>query len=69
MRGHLNKCPYMTGVPSSQVLLYSKTCLQGTLRWEDTSDPGTFPAHVKEPVIKGHLLCGDTFSKILECPL
>ena len=25
--------------------------------------------HVKEPVMKGHLSCRDTFSWILECPL
>ena len=25
--------------------------------------------HVKEPVIKGHLSCRDTFSLILRCPL
>ena len=25
--------------------------------------------HVKEPVMKGHLSCGDTFSAILRCPL
>ena len=25
--------------------------------------------HVKEPVMKGHLSCRDTFSRILMCPL
>ena len=25
--------------------------------------------HVKEPVMKGHLSCRDTFSGILRCPL
>ena len=25
--------------------------------------------HVKEPVMKGHLSCRDTFSRILRCPL
>ena len=62
--------------PDFTYSLYSKTCLQGTLRQGDTLWSGDtflkqcpiFP-HVKEPVMKGHLSCRDTFSWILRCPL
>ena len=29
----------------------------------------SYLSHVKEPVTKGHLTCGDTFTWILRCPL
>ena len=30
---------------------------------------GSYPPHVNEPVMKGHLSCRDTFSVISRCPL
>ena len=57
--------------------MYSKTCQQGTLLWEDRH-PVTrrcflrnvlYLPHVKEPAIKEHLSCMDTFCGTLSCPL
>ena len=56
-------------------MYYSKTCLQGTLRWEEK--PVTrghflrtlsYLPHV-EPATKGHLSCRDTFSSDIEVSL
>ena len=70
--------PTSTAYHNEKILIdkYSKTCLQWTLQWEDTLWSGEtssescpiFPI-LKQPAMKGHLSCGDTFSWIFIYPL